>query len=263
MELTFSAFQLLINKKIPTLEIFRSLIDEERYRNLGNYYRLEIEIVEDRFFWLYARYGKPFPYSNEVVDIDTEETKENPKSENDIELNQQLFCLFDNIKKTLFISNSNKKSFLEAFLKDKLQQETVIKRHFLSPEQFIEKIRTIDTISFTSENNLFKPENGIFNASKNMFGLGEPIDFKIDLNYNGQSKTEKFMKTFLSLNEKRINQEIKTLICIGKDDSDMETMFDINSFTQVISIKVKRNKGMYEQTLVKDNLLLEIKKKEN
>jgi hypothetical protein len=263
MEFHFSSFQLIINEQTPSLEDLKPILDEDKYIDSNMHYLLDSVIIEDRFFWLYSQFGKSLPYSNEVIDNKTKEKKKNPRTEDDIELNKQLFCLYDSITKRFFISNSQKKKFLQCFFKEKLKKDITIKRYFVSPKEFIEKIQKIDKISFTSRNNLFSNGDDIFKKSNNTFGLGEPIDFKLDLNYSGKDKTDVFVDFFNDLTERKKNLEIDSLVCIGRDDNDMESIFDISSYTQTIPLNTKKqDHGLYDENIIKRDLLDKIKEKE-
>lgn len=255
MDLTFSAFQLIIGTSPPSLENFQ-IIEEEQYDTKDFTYKINAEKFDNRFFWLYARYGKALPYSNEVVDRETEETIDNPRQKNHVELNQQLFVLFDVSTQHLYISNGKKKSFLEEYLKFKLSKDITIKMFFLNPKEFIEKIKTIDRVSFTAKHNLFSENSGLFEDTKDIFGLGQPKDFRIDINYDSKSKTDKFIQFFESFLAKNTNQEIHSLVCIGKDDTNIESIFDINSYIQKRTLNLKKDsEGLYDATLVKNTLI--------
>jgi hypothetical protein len=142
----------------------------------------------------------------------------NPRTKSQAELNKQLFCLYDFKQHTFYISDGRKKGFLEEYLKHKLSKDIVIKRFFKSPEEFIEYVKTIENISFTSKNNLFSITNDMFSDPKDIFGLGQPENFKMDISYNGRKVTKNFKTKFLNLLSKKDNIEIQSLICIGKDD---------------------------------------------
>lgn len=255
MNLTFSAFQLILNEKKPGLEVFNEL-NEEQYNTKENTYKINIEKIDNRFLWIYIRYGGSLPYSQEVVDIKTDEIMANPRKINHVELNQQLFCLYDSKDYYFYLSNSKKKTFLEKYLKQTLSKDCIIKRFFKSKEDFVNNIQTIDSISFTSKNNLFSVNNELFGEPKDIFGLGQPENFKMQINYNNRSITTGFKDKFLNLIDKKDNSEIQSLVCIGKDDNGIESIFDINSFTQTRALNLKKdNAGMFEPDTVKQNLI--------
>ncbi len=255
MNLTFSAFQLIINENKPNLSEFAE-VSEEQYNTKDNTYKINIEKIDNRFLWIYVIYGGSLPYSEEVVDTKTDKIIDNPRKINHVELNHQLFCLYDSQEYYFYISNSKKKTFLEDYFKEKLSKNFIIKRFFKNPREFIDEINKIDKISFTSKNNIFTTNSGLFDDVKDIFGLGQPENFKIDINYDSKNKTKKFIEIFQNFLTKNNNREIQSLVCIGKDDNEVESIFDINSFTKTRTLMLKKDKvGMFEPNIVKKNFL--------
>ncbi|MFA6187758.1 MAG: hypothetical protein WC680_00610 [Sulfuricurvum sp.] len=255
MSLTFSAFQLIANQQKPTLDFFIE-VDEEQHTTKDNTYKVNIKKVDNRFLWIYIRYGGSLPCSNEVVDTSTDQIIENPRQMNHIELNHQVFCLYDSVEYHFYLSNSKKKQFIEEYLKHQFSKDFIIKRFFKDPKAFVEQIKSIDRISFTSKQNIFSVKSGLFEDVKDIFGLGQPVNFKVDINYSGSPITEKFQQIFQNFLTKNDDREIQSLVCIGKDDSEIESIFDVTSFTQTRTLNLKKDDtGMYDAELVKQNLL--------
>jgi hypothetical protein len=255
MNLTFSAFQIIVNNQKPSLAEF-SEVSEEQYNTKDNTYKINIEKLNERFLWIYAIYGGSLPYSEEVVDTKTDQIIDNPRKINHIELNHQLFCIYDSDEYYFYISNSKKKTFLEEYFKQKLSKDFIIKRFFKNPQEFMDEINTIDRISFTSKNNIFTTNSGLFDDVTDIFGLGQPENFKIDINYEGKNKTQKFTEIFKSFLTKNNNREIQSLVCIGKDDNEVESIFDISSFTKTRTLNLKKDEaGMFDPSIVKQNFI--------
>jgi len=253
--LVFSAFQLIIDEHAPNIGKFVEY-KEEQYDTKDNTYRVTTQKIDDKYYWIYMEYGGELPYGEKVYDKMTSKILNNPRTKNQAELNKQLFCLYDFRLDTFYISDGRKKGFLEEYLKHKLSQDIVIKRFFKSPQEFIDYVQTIESISFTSKNNLFSINNDMFGDPKDIFGLGQPENFKMDISYNGRRITEKFKTSFFNLLSKKDMSEIQSLVCIGKDDNKMEAVFDISSFTQTIPLSLKKDElGRYEQNIVQQSLL--------
>lgn len=253
--ITFSAFQLIVDEKTPNIKEFLEY-QEEQYDTKENIYRITTQKIDNKYYWIYMEYGGELPYGEKVYDKEKSEILNNPRTKSQAELNKQLFCLYDFELNTFYISDGRKKSFLEEYLKHKLSKDIVIKRFFKSPQEFIDYVKTIENISFTSKNNLFSINNDMFEDSKDIFGLGQPENFRMDIAYNGRKVTENFKTKFFNLLSKKNNSEIQSLVCIGKDDNKMEAIFDISSFTQTVSLSLKKDElGRYEQNAVKQNLL--------
>jgi|SRR3989339_1229258 len=253
--LTFSAFQLIIDKKVPNIGEFLEY-KEEQYDTNDNIYRITTQKIDNTYYWIYMEYGGELPYGEKVYDKEKSEILNNPRTKNQAELNKQLFCLYDFYLNIFYISDGRKKGFLEEYLKHKLSKDTVIKRFFKSPQEFVDYVKTIESISFTSKHNLFSINNDIFGDPKDIFGLGQPENFKMDIAYNGRKVTENFKTKFFNLLSKKDNSEIQSLVCIGKDDNKMEAIFDISSFTQTVPLSLKKDElGKYEQNAAQLNLL--------
>ena len=61
MDFHFSSFQLIINKRTPSLEDLKPILDEEKYIDSNMHYLLDSSMIEDRFFWLYSQVGNSLP----------------------------------------------------------------------------------------------------------------------------------------------------------------------------------------------------------
>ena len=89
-----------------------------------------------------------------------------------------------------------------------------IKKYIIPPEKFVEKIKSIGKIKLTSKRNLFSQNSGLFENVTDIFGLGQPEDFTVDINYKGQNKTDKFIHFLKTFIKNKDNQEIDSLVCI-------------------------------------------------
>lgn len=253
--LTFSAFQLIVDEKVPKIIDFDEYKDEQ-YDTKDNIYRATTEKIENKFYWMYMEYGGELPYGEKVYDKEKSAILDNPRTKNQAELNKQFFCLYDFEQHTFYISDGRKKGFLEEYLKYKLSKYIAIKRFFKSPEEFIEYVKTIESISFTSKKNLFSINNDIFGGPNDIFGLGQPENLRMDISYNGRNVTEIFKTKFFEFISRKESSEIQSLVCIGKDDNKVEAIFDISSFTQTVPLSIKKDDfGKYDENIVKQSLL--------
>ena len=253
--LTFSAFQLIVDEKAPKMINFVEY-KEKQYNTKDKIYRVTTQKIDNTYSWIYKEYGGELPYGEKVYDKEKSKILDNPRTKSQAELNKQLFCLYDFKQHTFYISDGRKKGFLEEYLKQELLKDVLIKRFFKSPQEFIEYVKTVESISFTSKNNLFSLNNDMFSDPKDIFGLGQPEKFTMDIEYNERKVTKNFKTKFLDLLSKKDNSEIQSLVCIGKDDSKVEAIFDISSFIQTVSLGLKKdNLGRYEQNVVQESLL--------
>ena len=70
--LKFSIFQLIIDNKKPNMSSFKN-ISNENFSHKETTYVISCEAINNRFFWIYAKYGNSLPYSNEVVNTTNSE----------------------------------------------------------------------------------------------------------------------------------------------------------------------------------------------
>lgn len=263
MAVVFSAYQLIINSGVPNITDFQSTSGNDRYARNDSRYEISTEIVEGNYYWMYFRYGKALPYSEIVVNKDTEETKENPRDESDVELNNQLFCLYDGKTNTFYLSNSHQIGFIEEYFKERLKKDITIKHYFVNPTEFIDKIKKVKQVSLTSTHNLFSENSDMFGNPKDILGLGQPEELRLDVKYRAKPITDSFKKFFNALQGKRDNQEIQNLVCIGEDDEAVETVFNINTFIQKITINQKKDRhGFYDAMQIRAGVMEKVKHKD-
>ncbi|PAF53615.1 hypothetical protein BKH42_04655 [Helicobacter sp. 13S00482-2] len=148
----------------------------------------------------------------------------------------------------IFLVQNSKKT-LQEYLTDMLSKEVVIKNLYINLEEFTKSIKTIASISFTSINNLFS--KSLFDVKPDIFGLGEAESLKIKLKYCNRKITDIFPKKIINFFEKE-SDKLQSLICIGRDDNQMESIFNVSKFTQKISINIEKDaSGRYKEDTVR------------
>ncbi|MSN97038.1 hypothetical protein F1B92_07680 [Campylobacter sp. FMV-PI01] len=255
--LTFSECNLIANNsQIPTLDMFNGIKSKYSYEYENTTYRLECEIKDD-ILWIYAKFGNKTPYTDSVFDITTQEDRPNPRTQEELELKNQLFCVYYPKNAVLYISDYRKNTFLSNFLKAHFNQEFSINKYYIEPESFANEINSISSIKFTSTNRtLFN--NDIFGEVADVCGYNMPISFSIEAKYKGNNFIlEKLKDTLLILKNKKENGEIDRVICVGKDDKNMEKIFNLDTFIKKISINIEKDEnGMFDPDTIK-NIILE------
>lgn len=259
----FLKYQFLINKNYPTISDFAEMKDID-YMAKTNIYKITIQKFENRFLWIYAKFGGALPYSNEVFDAEQEQIVDNPRSKTQTELNKQIFSLYDFQSQTLFLQKDNDKAFLTQYFKENIQKDCIIKRFFKSPQDFIDSIDRIKKISFTSKRNIITSQVELFNNIENIFGLGQPEKFYISMDYKGRNKTNSLIDFFRDFVARKNDLEIDSLVVVGENDNDVDSVFDIDSYIESAEISIsKDDNGMYDENAVMDNLISKIKENEN
>lgn len=65
-KITFTECKLVIEERTPQLNAFGNKTGDFFPFN-DSVYKIDCETIDEKFFWMYIRYGKAKPYSNEVL----------------------------------------------------------------------------------------------------------------------------------------------------------------------------------------------------
>ena len=257
-KIKFTECELVINEsEIPQLNIFENKMEDFFFDEASSVsYIANCEIINEKFFWIYIRYGKAKPYSNEVLNIETKEITQNKREPNEAELKNQLFCMYVPSQAILYMSDFRKNGFLANYLKARFNKEFLIKKYFIEPEEFVKEITSVQSLKFVGiDKNLFN--GSIFNEIGDILGYAQPIKFIIEAKikeYNFDPK--KCLDFLLSWKNKKENQQIDRMICIGKDDKGFEKIFNLDTYLKKIQINIVKNENeMYDSIAIKHALL--------
>ena len=266
MSLEFSALHIILENTSPTIDdlIPISSVNEEEFEIGDTHYLITTSIIEDRYFWIYAEYGKLLPYSEKVVNVKTHAVESNPRTPTQVETSKQLFGLYDPKSKNLFLSSQKKKQILEDYFKQALSKDVTIKTFFKSADEFCDKIKTISKIKFTTKRNLFNLKSealSIFPNPNDIFGLGITEDYTLEANFADAKLTNRFVSFLKKAVGWKNECQTESLICIGLDDKQVETIFNIDAFIQKIIIPLKKDdRGIFDPNMVCQTLIQEIEK---
>lgn len=239
---TFSSFELTIGGRLPDVNFLNKAFSPEK-RNMTSeqvLHQIECEVVEGRFYWFYSNYGKSMPHRDIVVDLTSGDELENPRTTQQVEPNSQLFVVYDSESTLLYISNLQKKGFLNDYLSRYADKEVIIKNVYKTIEEFIGEISSLETIKFTGSRDLFNSDGDLFSPLRDIFGYGEPEEFSIEAKYRTSMK-EALNRELLRLANYQNQNDIKTLVCIGKDERGFERVFNTNSFISKISFPTQKD----------------------
>ncbi len=261
MSIEFVALHLLVDEESPSPGDLEPLFStkNEKFCNYNTHYLIEIEKLKNGAFWIYARYGRSTPYSNTVYNTKDQIEENNPRSTHQIEPLNQYFALYCIKSHTLYLSKRNQKSAIKEYLKKKLQKDVVIKNFYTDTDEFIQQINTVEKIKLVTKKNLLTANGEILKIFKNpndLFGLGMPEEFILEANFAKVKKTKYFIKIFKEIVGLKNRNEADSLVCIGRDDNNFETVFNVDSFTQKVTFEAtKDDLGLYNPTTIKQKLL--------
>ena len=186
--ISFSIFQFIIESRPFTLADFESTIAEwfdkqEIWWDIVSVMKIEKEILNNRFISFYFEWWDRFPYSETVVDITSETEHKNPRDSELVELNEQLFVLFDTTTQRIYLSDRRKKIFLNNWYKEWLWKEIFIKC-LIDKWDFLDKIEEIWEVSFSAEPNLLLTTNALWHQLlQDIYWYGA-TDMQVTLNYH-------------------------------------------------------------------------------
>ncbi len=258
---SFSSFELIAGDEVPDKAYLDNAFAQDSHEvNHGDSsHIINCKVIEDRFYWLYSNFGKTMPHPHIVVDSQLFTKHQNLRTENQFEPTKQLFAIYD-IQSTLFyISNLLQKKFIEHFLKDVAGKEVVIKEVYKTVNDFIEAIQSISKIQFTGSRDLINQNSDLHQRVRNVYGYDEPDHFSIEARWE-RPMSDRLKDTLRGFAQHQKDGDIKTLVCIGKDDRGLSTVFNTNSFIKKIDIPIQRDEqSLFPPDVVENQIILKLK----
>ena len=260
-KLSFSTFQLILesNSKplvynYPEEDSFAGIPKEFNHR--GSVFKICTELKED-YFWLVAEFGNPEPRREVLLDIKTYEEEKNERKTTQVELTNQSFLLYIFRSKLLYLSRSNHAQLMSKILSKESVDKFLIKRVYGNIHEFIAAIKTVNKIKFTGLNNLFSPNSKQYNALEILTGSSAPESFSLEATYS--NKDNKMMNFMRFLDKSRSNFHIDKLVITGFDESNMEKIYNVDTFTSKIPIYCYKNsEGVYDHDMIKKEIMNKI-----
>jgi len=239
----------------PTKKTFESLDSFDTITIKEYYYEIKIDSSE-QYIWFAFDFGNPSPIDNKLTNVKTNEKKENPRTEDEVELLHQFFVLYDFKKDLLYISNSNKKNIFKEIIENKLKKRFIIKNIYKSKKEFISVLKSVDEISFTERKNLFNKDSKRRKALIDLTGTDAPTSFSLKTKYSKDIMGKEFISGLIKAKE---DEELKNLVIKGVDNEGFGVVYNIDAFSKKIKIKVKKEEnGKYNPEIIKENLLKEL-----
>lgn len=198
--------------------------------------RVDKNIHHGTYVSIYFEEGERYPYSDKIIDTDSLEESDNPRSPNEIELNDQSFILIDVERQRIYLSDQRKKNKIAAWLNQRLKKEILIKP-LIVEQDFIESIESLSEISLTSEvsSGGARETSSLSEAlSADLFGFGAEKAV-LKLAYKNRSITSKIRE---KLNEVMNNRkEFEHVTIVGRTVNGFESVFN----TEEIVFKIQMN----------------------
>lgn len=100
-EASIEDFQQVLSKGIRTYK-------PKRQKYL---YSIDMEIIDDRYFWMSCDYDDAVRFRNYVINKETGKKETNPRSKEQIEPRQQFFACYDCNTHLLYLNDLNRRNF--------------------------------------------------------------------------------------------------------------------------------------------------------
>lgn len=258
----FSCHNFLIADNPPSLDSFDTIGPEGVFIVDGNKRTTWKIKKEANYVWMSGRYGAPLPYSEEVINVETNEIVHNPRSANLAELRNQWFALYHYDLMTLYMTRYAK-SYLPHFLQKELKKDVLIKNIYKSREEFINSLESIKDVRFVMEEDLLTRKDELFADVNDKLGLGNPKQLKIEMDFGYARKCDRFVNWYSHATKNYENGLLKGLVVAGKckeKDRLIESVFNIDTVGQVIRCMCEKDgNGMIQESLLEECLIKTLK----
>ena len=246
----------------PILETFDKL-NPCNLKHENGLYHLEVD-KNKHYVFLVIESGKLEPRDTTVTDYYTNQKRENPKSETELEFLKQFFVLFDLDNNLLYFSDVRHRNLLEKILKNTTGFEFSIKGFYEDKEEFLKILSSVDEIQFTSKDDIFSTLSQKREALYDLFetdGL-EDLTLNVKLSSMKITKIKKFLRSIVKGSE---DHQLSGILIRGNDDAGFEHVFNRGTFIKKISINAEKQQatGKFLGSEVKDILLKEIESLSN
>ena len=253
-----NAMLLYIDDGVPELADFRRIVEigSSRFSRDNYMYVVEQELIGERFYWLYLQYDNSNLYAPYVLDVTDDSVKDNPRPKNQMELRNQLFACYDLKVGNLYVSDYRKKAAITDYMEDTLQRTVKAKYIFSSIDEFLSRVSTLKSVSFTQKKNIFNlPEYSLFRKVPSLYGLDLPSRSKVKLDY-GDTPIGTIRDAMRDWKVKREAGEFDDIMVVGTDDCGIEEIFNFQTTISSVELKViKDDNGRFEPEAVKAALI--------
>lgn len=212
----------------------------------GKYwYSIDKKIIDEKYIWFNVSYNNSKLYKENVYNGDREKDEKNPRNRGQVELNRQLFICFDIVNKELYISDIERVGFVRYYFGLIVRKTVILKNYYTSIDDFKKKIKKIHKMKFVHSYNMFNTcDQTIFSKTSNMYGLDSPNRISTQFNLNiVEHNINDFFNQLSSYKSMLDDGSADEIIFVGKDDNDVECVFDFRSLISSIEILVSKDEN--------------------
>jgi hypothetical protein len=229
-DVDFSSLNKIENDNIEPKIIGNEIIKIESFK---------IKKFSNRFYGINIESGDLTHYSDTVIDTrDDLKTKDNPRKNTQIELDNQFLLLIDTVNKNIYLSNSKKRKFIEGQLSQKINLDVLV-TEILDKKSFEKSLAIISEVNFLFyDMDLFNKSELDIALNNDKFNYGAD-SVRVIFNYKHKSFTGKVKKKILEV----MGKDNLTMKIVGKDKNNLETIFKSDSILNCIEITSSLKNG--------------------
>lgn len=239
--ISFTGFIIVLKGQFVNKFDFEELIPAKNYVKKEGDKRSFFEVnYKDSFMTITLNHGRPFPYKENVYNIDTEVEEKNPKSKNQIESKIE-FCLIDFKKSYIWLSNSNNKKVYIDFIMTSLKNYTLLLKDVYNQEEFLKNIQSLNELKFSAEPDIFNDNDLSQSMIENVHGYGAE-KLSLSFKYNPEGKiSDRVKEKIRNLFNKR--EKFGNLVISGKDEKNLGILFNSSNFSRKIDFGAEIDEG--------------------
>lgn len=248
---TFSVCSLVIGKTPYTKDTFSSIKNELTWDE-----RIDDRIIEQkkiikntyeewRFICFSFEEWSIFPRAEKVFNTDLEEDEENPRQDNQIERDEQVFFMIDCQEQKIYISNLTKKHYMENLLKESFPSDTIAIKNIIDANDFLDTIDSVSTLYLSAVPNLFTSTWALWETlSQDIHNYWDEIE-NIEVKLTCKTpkslwrKQKWWIKSFTQkLLSQKENQSLTKLQITWKTEENMHRVFNEEWIVDKVNIRV-------------------------
>lgn len=128
---------------------------------------------------------------------------------------------------------------LKEFFKDELKIDMHFKSYY-SLDKFMSVLKSVDTISFTCEKNLFSNDNKLLTAYEDLTGASSPTKFEIKTKYSTKKEISDITPFINKLFKEKDNSNLNRLIIKGVSEKNFNIVYNTDAITESLSINIEK-----------------------
>lgn len=257
MAISFSCFEIFLNRQKITSKHFQTLLNNSPYSislEESKHYAIYIEKITSDFYWIHAKYGSKTPWESDVYNSSNVSYEKNPRTKDQIEMKNHFYAMYCKKKNYIYISNSNQRNIITQLFQTQFAKPLKFQSIICSIDEFISTTKILNEIHFTRRRSLFTYKDDVFTQPVDSFGLGSPEAYQCKLSYK-VPLTIRFANALKKIKKNHERDNFEELIFIGEDENGAEKIFNLDALRTKIKIEANEDEnGTYDPKIIKEAL---------